>query len=202
MPSITQMPSGRELLPSMRAEENDPFTFNGTRVSERGGKVIFLELIMGMEFCVGEEPILIFFVLAQMETLALLIKSIPIMQGNCKLSINCTVVLKEWFAKLMEMEYVPLEFKIWPLAAHNLIGFPLTGGSLLSKILCLRFEFIKVKEDPVSKRADNLNLLAVTVAIGRSGIVMEKQLDNTAQKLMTAAGKRFELLPFFLRSFP
>jgi len=54
----------------------------------------------------------------------------------------------------------------------------------------------------VSKRADNLNLLAVTVAIGRSGIVMEKQLDNTAQKLMTAAGKRLELLPFFLRSFP
>ena len=66
----------------------------------------------------------------------------------------------------------------------------------------LRNEFIKVKEDPVSKRADNLSLLAVTVAIGRSGIVMEKQLDNTAQKLMTAAGKRLELLPFFLRSFP
>ena len=164
--------------------------------------MIFLEHMMGMVFCVGEEPILIFFDWAQMEMLALLIKSIPIMQGSCKLSMNCTVVLKEWFAKLMEIEYVPLEFSIWPLAAHSLIGFPLTGEAFLSRILCLRFEFIKVKEDLVSKRADNLKLLAVTVAIGRSGIVMEKQVDNTAQKLMTAAGKRFELLPFFLRSFP
>ena len=54
----------------------------------------------------------------------------------------------------------------------------------------------------MSNSADNLKLFAVTVAIGRSGMVTEKQLNNTAQKLMTAAGKRFELLPFFLRSFP
>ena len=66
----------------------------------------------------------------------------------------------------------------------------------------LSFELIKVNEDPVSKSADNLKLFAVTVAIGRSGIVIDKQLDNTAQKLMMAAGKRLELLPFFLKSFP
>ena len=50
----------------------------------------------------------------------------------------------------------------------------------------------------MSKSADSLKSFAVTVAIGRSGIVIAKQLDNTAQKLITAAGKRFELLPFFL----
>ena len=134
--------------------------------------------------------------------LAWLIKSIPIMQGSCRLSMNCTVVLKEWFANLMVIEYVPLEFNIWPLAAHNLIGFPLRGKAFLSNIWFLSLELIKVKEDPVSKSADSLKSFAVTVAIGRSGIVIAKQLDNTAQKLMTAAGKRFELLPFFLRSFP
>ena len=66
----------------------------------------------------------------------------------------------------------------------------------------LSFELINVKEEPVSKRAESLKLLANTVAIGLSGIEMEKQLDNTAQKLVTAAGKRIELLPFFLSSFP
>ena len=64
------------------------------------------------------------------------------------------------------------------------------------------FELINVNEEPVSKSALNLKSFVVTVAIGRSGIVIEKQLDNTAQKLMTAAGKRFELIPFFLKSFP
>ena len=54
----------------------------------------------------------------------------------------------------------------------------------------------------MSNSADNLNSFAVTFAVGRSGIVIEKQLDNTAQNLMTAAGKRCELLPFFLKSFP
>ena len=69
-------------------------------------------------------------------------------------------------------------------------------------ILCLSFELINVKDEPVSNRAEILKLLAKTVAIGRSGMEIEKQLDNTAQKLMTAAGKRFELLPLFLNSFP
>ena len=104
MPSITHTPSGRDWLPSIRAAENDPFTFKGTKVSENGGRLNFLEHMMGMVVCAGEEPILIFFDWAQMEMLALLIKSIPIMQGSCKLSMNCTVVLKEWFAKLMEIE--------------------------------------------------------------------------------------------------
>ena len=102
----------------------------------------------------------------------------------------------------MVIEYVPLEFNIWLLAAHNFIGFPWRGKAFLSNIWCLSFEFIKVKEDPVSNSADSLKSFAVTVVIGRSGMVIEKQLDNTAQKLMTAGGKRFELLPFFLRSFP
>ena len=82
-------------------------------------------------------------------------KSIPIMQGGCRLSMNCTVVLKEWFANLMVIEYVPLEFNIWPLAAHNLIGFPLRGKAFLSNIWFLSLELIKVKEDPVSKSADS-----------------------------------------------
>ena len=69
-------------------------------------------------------------------------------------------------------------------------------------ILRLSFELISVKDEPVSNRAEILKLLANTVAIGLSGIEMEKQLDNTAQKLMTAAGKRSELLPLFLKSFP
>ena len=71
-----------------------------------------------------------------------------------------------------------------------------------SMIWCLSFELIKVKDEPVSNRAEILKLLANTVAMGRSGIEIEKQLDNTAQKLMTAAGKRIELPPFFLSSFP
>ena len=69
-------------------------------------------------------------------------------------------------------------------------------------ILCLSFELIKVKDEPVSNRAEILKLLANTVTIGLSAIEMEKQLDNTAQKLMMTAGKRFELLPLFLNSFP
>ena len=69
-------------------------------------------------------------------------------------------------------------------------------------ILCFSFEFTRVKDEPVSKRAEILKSFANTVAMGLSGTEMEKQLDSTAQKLMTAAGKRFELLPFFLSSFP
>ena len=42
----------------------------------------------------------------------------------------------------------------------------------------------------------------VTVEMGLAGGETLKQLDNTAQKLMTAAGKRLELCPFFLSSFP
>ena len=61
---------------------------------------------------------------------------------------------------------------------------------------------MRVNEDPVSKSADNLNFLMVTVEMGPAGDETLKQFDKTAQKLMTAAGKRFELLPFFLRSFP
>ena len=68
--------------------------------------------------------------------------------------------------------------------------------------LGFKFELMRVKEDPVSKRAESLKLLIVTVEIGLAGGDTVKQFDNTAKKLMTAAGKRFELLPFFLRSFP
>ena len=34
IPSIKHMPSWRELLPSIRADGNDTFTFKGTRASE------------------------------------------------------------------------------------------------------------------------------------------------------------------------
>ena len=67
---------------------------------------------------------------------------------------------------------------------------------------CFKFELMRVKEDPVSNRAESLKRLIVTVEIGLAGGFTVKQFDNTAQKLMTAAGKRFELSPFFLRSFP
>ena len=62
IPSMTHTPSGSEWLPSINAAENDPFTCRGTRVSEKGGKLIFLEHIIGMVVREGGEPILIFFV--------------------------------------------------------------------------------------------------------------------------------------------
>ena len=68
--------------------------------------------------------------------------------------------------------------------------------------LLLRSELRRVKEEPVSNKADNLKFLMVTVVMGLAGGEILKQLDKTAQKLMTAAGKRYELLPFFLSSFP
>ena len=79
---------------------------------------------------------------------------------------------------------------------------PLTGVSVAEINLLFRAELISVNEEPVSNRAESLNFLMVTVEIGLARGEILKQLDNTAQKLMTAAGKRFELLPFFLRSFP
>ena len=65
--------------------------------------------------------------------------------------------------------------------------------------LPFRFEFMRVNEEPVSNNAESL---MVTVEMGLAGGVIVKQFDNTAQKLMTAAGKRLELCPFFLSSFP
>ena len=82
------------------------------------------------------------------------------------------------------------------------MGLPLTGESVSEISLLFRAELIRVNEEPVSNRAESLNFLMVTVEIGLAGGEILKQLDNTAQKLMTAAGKRFELLPFFLSSFP
>ena len=61
---------------------------------------------------------------------------------------------------------------------------------------------MRVNEEPVSNKAESLKFLIVTVEMGLAGGEILKQLDKTAQKLMTAAGKRFELLPFFLRNFP
>ena len=89
-----------------------------------------------------------------------------------------------------------------PFAAQSLTGFPDIGEFADVSNFDFKFEFMSVKEDPVSKRADNLKLLIFTVEIGLAGGDTVKQFDNTAQKLMTAAGKRFELSPFFLRSFP
>ena len=73
------------------------------------------------------------------------------------------------------------------------------GGSVLEINLLFRFEFMRVNEEPVSNNAESL---MVTVEMGLAGGVIVKQFDNTAQKLMTAAGKRLELCPFFLSSFP
>ena len=97
---------------------------------------------------------------------------------------------------------MPLFLNNWPFAAHSFIGLPLTGDSAFEINLLFRSELIRVNEEPVSNKADSLNFLMVTVEMGLAGGEILKQLDNTAQKLMTAAGKRFELLPFFLRSFP
>ena len=88
IPSIKQVSSGSELLPSISAEEKEPLTFRGTRVSEYAGRWIFLLEIMGKTAWLACGPSLIFLVDAQMDRFALLIKSMPIMQGNCKLSMN------------------------------------------------------------------------------------------------------------------
>ena len=74
-----------------------------------------------------------------------------------------------------------------------MIGLPLIGIAFSEMILGFNFEFISVKDDPVSNSADILKLLMVTVEVCLDGVSIEKQLDSTAQKLMTAAGKRFEL---------
>ena len=76
------------------------------------------------------------------------------------------------------------------------------GDSVLEINLLFRFEFMRVNEEPVSNNAESLKFLMVTVEMGLAGGVIVKQFDNTAQKLMTAAGKRLELCPFFLSSFP
>ena len=76
------------------------------------------------------------------------------------------------------------------------------GDSVLEINLLFRFEFMRVNEEPVSNNAESLKFLTVTVEMGLAGGVIVKQFDNTAQKLMTAAGKRVELCPFFLSSFP
>ena len=82
------------------------------------------------------------------------------------------------------------------------MGLPLIGRSFAEISLLFRSELIRVKEEPVSKGAESLNFLMVTVKMGLAGGEILKQINNTDQKLMTAAGKKFELLPFFLRSFP
>ena len=82
------------------------------------------------------------------------------------------------------------------------MGLPLIGRLFAEISLVFKSELIRVKEDLVSKRAESLNFLMVTVEMGLAGVEILKQLDNTAQKLMTAAGKMCELLPFFLSSFP
>ena len=68
--------------------------------------------------------------------------------------------------------------------------------------LLFRSELRRVKEEPVSNKADSFKFLMVTVEMGLARGEILKQLDKTAQKLMTAAGKRYELLSFFLSSFP
>ena len=64
--------------------------------------------------------------------------------------------------------------------------------------LLLRFELMRVNEEPVSNNAESLKFLMVTVEMGLAGGVIVKQFDNTAQKLMTAAGKGVSYFPFSL----
>ena len=85
---------------------------------------------------------------------------------------------------------MPFELNNCPFAAQSLTGFPDIGELADVSNFDFKFEFMSVKDDPVSKRADNLKLLIVTVEIGLAGGDTEKQVDNTTQKLMTAARKK------------
>ena len=59
MPSIKQMPSGNDGLPSIRAETKGLLTLSGTIVSENAGNWIFLVVTIGNDCCCLECPIFI-----------------------------------------------------------------------------------------------------------------------------------------------
>ena len=50
--------------------------------------------------------------------------------------------------------------------------------------LGFKFELMRVKEDPVSKSADSLKLLIVTVEIGLAGGDTVKQFDNVPTRYL------------------